>query len=85
MSISVTDMASGAIRSVWEGLPANSPHDVARGSLLPVIRTTLNGNSFLVHGGSITETERKLDETQHLWLGTELDGIIREGQRRIIR
>lgn len=76
-------MAVGHIQNVWKDLPANQPVDVARASLLPIIRPEVNGKSFLINGGNITELEERLDETQHVWLGPELDKDMREGQRRL--
>lgn len=80
----VTAMVTGHIQDVWENMPANEPVDVARASLLPVMRPETNGKSFLINGGNITELEDKLDETQSVWLGPELDKHMREGQRRLI-
>lgn len=77
-------MATDHMRGVWGSLPANTPLDVARASVLPIVRPDVNGKSFLIHGANITELEDKLDETQHLWLGPELDKNMREGQRRLI-
>lgn len=80
----VTAMVTGHIQHVWDNMPANQPVDVARASLLPIIRPETNGKSFLINGGNITELEDKLDETQHIWLGPDLDKDMREGQRRLI-
>lgn len=77
-------MVTGHIQNVWGELPANSPLDVARASLLPIARPEVNGKSFLINGGDITEVEDKLDETQPVWLGSQLDSDMREGQRRLI-
>lgn len=77
-------MVTDKIREVWGDLPANKPVDVARASLLPVVRSEINGKSFLINGGRITEVEDKLDETSDLWLGSELAKDMREGQRRLI-
>lgn len=77
-------MATDRMVEVWGELPANQPIDVARASLLPIIRPDLNGKSFLIAGGSINELEDKLDETQHIWLGAELSEHMNEGQRRLI-
>ncbi|KAH7133876.1 hypothetical protein EDB81DRAFT_658955 [Dactylonectria macrodidyma] len=82
--MTVTAMVTDHIKKVWGNLPANSPLDVARASLLPIMRPDVNGKGFLINGGNITEIEDKLDETQHIWLGMELDGHMREGQRRLI-
>lgn len=77
-------MVTDKIREVWGDLPANQPMDVARASLLPVVRPEVNGKSFLVNGGRITEVEDKLDETSPLWLGDQLAKDMREGQGRLI-
>lgn len=77
-------MVTDHIKSIWGDLPANQPIDVAKASLLPVMRPDVNGKSFLINGGNVTELEDKLDETQHVWLGPELDEHMREGQRRLI-
>lgn len=77
-------MVTDHIRKIWGELPANSPLDVARASLLPVLQPEVNGKSFLINGGHITEVEDKLNETQPIWLGDELDKHMREGQRRLI-
>ncbi|KAI8655293.1 hypothetical protein NCS57_01277700 [Fusarium keratoplasticum] len=82
--MTVTAMVTDHVRKVWGELPANSPLDVAKASLLPIVRPKVNGKSFLINGGNITEVEDKLDETQHVWLGSELDNNMREGQRRLI-
>ncbi|KAH7134463.1 hypothetical protein B0J13DRAFT_587182 [Dactylonectria estremocensis] len=79
-----TAMVTDHIKKVWGDLPANSPTDVARASLLPLFQTDLNGKSFLINGGNITEVEDKLVEAQPVWLGAELDKNMREGQRRLI-
>lgn len=72
------------IKRLWGDLPANTPEDVAKASLVPVIRPEINGKSFIVHGKDFTDVEDKLDQTQHLWMGSELDEAMREGQRRLI-
>lgn len=77
-------MVTDHIKKVWDELPANSPLDVAKASLLSIVRPQVNGKGFLINGGNITEVEDKLDETQHVWLGSELDRNMREGQRRLI-
>ncbi|KPM40149.1 hypothetical protein AK830_g6436 [Neonectria ditissima] len=82
--MTVTAMVTDHIRNVWGELPANSPLDVAKASLMPIVGPALNGKSFLINGGRITEIEDKLDETQPIWLGAELDKDMREGQRRLI-
>ncbi|KAJ3540331.1 hypothetical protein NM208_g5115 [Fusarium decemcellulare] len=82
--MTVTAMVTDHIKKVWGDLPANSPLDVAKASLLPIVRPEINGKSFLINGGNITELEDKLDETQHIWLGPGLDKDMREGQRRLI-
>ncbi|KAL2670511.1 hypothetical protein Neosp_014299 [[Neocosmospora] mangrovei] len=82
--MTVTAMVTDHIKKVWDELPANSPLDVAKASLLPIVRPQVNGKGFLINGGNITEVEDKLDETQHVWLGSELDRNMREGQRRLI-
>ncbi|KAH7013890.1 hypothetical protein EDB80DRAFT_568660 [Ilyonectria destructans] len=82
--MTITPMVTDHIRKVWGELPANSPLDVAKASLLPVLRPEVNGKSFLINGGHITEVEDKLNETQPVWLGDELDKQMREGQRRLI-
>ncbi|KAK1467399.1 hypothetical protein CMEL01_11392 [Colletotrichum melonis] len=79
-----TEMVTDHIRSIWKELPANTPKDVATASLLPAMRPEVNGKSFFIHGGNISDLEDKLDETQPLWLGTDLDKQMREGQRRLI-
>lgn len=83
MSI-VTHIVPDHVRQVWGELPANQPLDVARGSLLPIIRPNINGKSFIINGGNITEVEDKLEETQPIWLGQELSKHMNEGQRRLI-
>ncbi|KIL89348.1 hypothetical protein FAVG1_07742 [Fusarium avenaceum] len=82
--MTLTDMITDHVKKVWGDLPANSPLDVAKASLLPVVRPNVNGKAFLINGGNITEVEDKLDETQAVWLGQELDKQMREGQRRLI-
>lgn len=77
-------MITDHIKNVWGDLPANKPLDVAKASLLPVVRPEINGKSFLINGGNITEVEDKLDEAQPIWMGPELDKHMREGQRRLI-
>lgn len=77
-------MVTDEIRKVWGDLPANQPLDVAKASLLPVILPQVNGKSFLINGGKITEVEDKLDEAQPIWMGPELDKNMRDGQRRLI-
>lgn len=77
-------MVTDEIKKVWGDLPANKPLDVARASLLLVVRPEINGKSFLVNGGLITEVEDKLDEARHVWLGPKLDKDMREGQRRLM-
>ncbi|KAJ3457811.1 hypothetical protein MRS44_014952 [Fusarium solani] len=79
-----TQLPKQNITKVWGELPANSPLDVAKASLLPIVRPQVNGKGFLINGGNITEVEDKLDETQHVWLGSELDSNMREGQSRLI-
>lgn len=78
-------MITDHVKKVWGDLPANSPLDVAKASLLPVVRPGVNGKAFLINGGNITEVEDKLDETQGVWLGQELDKQMREGQGRLIQ
>ncbi|KAF7553232.1 hypothetical protein G7Z17_g3765 [Cylindrodendrum hubeiense] len=82
--MTITPMVTDHIRNIWGDLPANSPLDVAKASLLPVLRSDVNGKSFLINGGHITEVEDKLNETQSAWLGDELSQHMREGQRRLI-
>lgn len=77
-------MVTDHIMKVWGDLPANTPEDVARASLLPAMRPELNGKSFIINGGNITEVEDKLEESQSVWLGSKLDENMREGQRRLI-
>ncbi|KAL2881803.1 hypothetical protein SGCOL_002960 [Colletotrichum sp. CLE4] len=72
-----TEMVTDHIRSIWKELPANTPKDVATASLLPAMRPEVNGKSFFIHGGNISDLEDKLDETQPLWLGPELDKEMR--------
>lgn len=79
----VTPFLTDEVRETWSGLPANTPLEVARGTLLPVVRPGLNGMSFFIHGESITEVEEKLHELQPLWLGAELDKNLQEGRRRL--
>ncbi|KAJ2901614.1 hypothetical protein MKZ38_001634 [Zalerion maritima] len=78
--MTLTPMATDHIRSVWGDLPANTTENVAVASLMPVARPEINGKTFLINGGCITELEDKLDETQSIWLGPELDKHMREGQ-----
>ncbi|KXH40982.1 hypothetical protein CNYM01_05458 [Colletotrichum nymphaeae SA-01] len=80
----ITAMVAEDIKRLWGDLPANTPEDVAKASLVPVIRPEINGKSFIVHGKEFTDVEDKLDQTQHLWMGSELDEAMREGQRRLI-
>jgi hypothetical protein len=77
-------MATDRMKEVWGDLPANQPVDVARATMLPVLRPDINGKSFLIAGGKITELEDKLAETQDVWLGPELSAHMNEGQRRLI-
>lgn len=77
-------MITDHVKKVWGDLPANTPLDVAKASLLCVVRPEINGKAFLINGGRFTEVEDKLDETQAVWLGSELDKNMREGQRRLI-
>ena len=77
-------MVTEELKGVWGELPANMPIDVAKAALLPIVRPEVNGKSFIINGGNITEVEDKLDEAQHMWLGTELDVNMREGQKRLI-
>ncbi|CVK96630.1 related to 3-hydroxyacyl-CoA dehydrogenase [Fusarium mangiferae] len=82
--MTLTDMVTDHVKKVWGDLPANTPLDVAKASLLCVVRPEINGKAFLINGGKFTEVEDKLDETQAVWLGSELDKNMREGQRRLI-
>ncbi|KAF5615736.1 3-hydroxyacyl-CoA dehydrogenase [Fusarium sp. NRRL 25303] len=82
--MTLTDMVTDHVKKVWGDLPANTPLDVAKASLLCVVRPEINGKAFLINGGRFTEVEDKLDETQAVWLGSELDKNMREGQRRLI-
>lgn len=77
-------MVTDRIKEVWGDLPANEPIDVAKASLLPVMRPDINGKSFLINGGNITELEDKLAETQHIWLGPKLSEDMIDGQGRLI-
>ncbi|KAF4967736.1 hypothetical protein FSARC_4797 [Fusarium sarcochroum] len=83
--MTLTDMITDHVKKVWGDLPANTPLDVAKASLLPLVRHDVNGKAFLINGGNITEVEDKLDETQGVWLGLGLDKDMREGQRRLIQ
>lgn len=38
--------------------------------------------TFFIAGGIIIEVEDKLDETQAIWLGEQLDKDMREGQKK---
>lgn len=49
-----------------------------------MVRPQLNGKSFLMNGGLITEVKDKLDEAGPVWLGSEFDKDMREGQRRLM-
>lgn len=69
---------------VWGDLPANRPEGVALALLLPVVRPEINGKSFFVAGHKIFDLEEKLQETQPLWMGSELSKHVNEGQRRLI-
>ncbi|KAJ4250200.1 hypothetical protein NW762_012015 [Fusarium torreyae] len=82
--MTLTDMITDHVRKVWGDLPANTPLDVAKASVLPVLRPDVNGKAFIINGGNITEVEDKLDETQGVWLGPDFDKYMREGQRRLI-
>ena len=77
-------MVTDRIREVWGDLPANQPIDVAKASLLPVMRPEVNGKSFLINGGNITELEDKLAETQPIWLGQKLSEDMNDGQERLL-
>ena len=77
-------MVTDQIRQVWGELPANTPLEVAKAGLLPIVRPHINGKAFIIHGNIMTEVEDKLDEVQSVWLGPTLDKNMREGQRRLI-
>lgn len=77
-------MITDHIKKVWGDLPANQAVDVAKASLLPILQPKINGKTFLINGGNITEVEDKLEETQHIWLGPELSAHMKDGQSRLL-
>ncbi|KAJ0315822.1 hypothetical protein COL5a_011857 [Colletotrichum fioriniae] len=50
-------MVSEDIKRLWGDLLSNTPEDVAKDSLVPVIRPETNGKSLIVHGKDFTDVE----------------------------
>ncbi|CAG8909737.1 unnamed protein product [Penicillium egyptiacum] len=81
--MTITNMVSPSLVTLWGNLPANQPWGVAHALLLPLLHPEVNGKAFFVAGHRIIELEDKLIETQPLWMGEQLSSDIAEGQRRL--
>ena len=79
-----TAMTSEKFLAMWGDLPSNSTEGVGRALLLPTIQPGLNGLAFFVHGDLITDIEQTIEGSIDSWMGPELAGRVREGQRRIL-
>ena len=71
------------IVDLWEGLPANDPHGVAKALLIPAVRPELNGRTIWVAGNNAIELENALHDTQPQWMGKQLSEDVDEGQKRM--
>ncbi|KAF3940801.1 hypothetical protein ABW19_dt0201134 [Dactylella cylindrospora] len=77
-----TQLVSG-IEEAWakEGLPENTPEDVA--SIIAgvvVDKQRLNGGALFVGGGKAWEFDKGIDATQEIWLGEKQSKDLEKGQ-----
>lgn len=77
-------MVPRTLVDLWGDLPANSGEGVARGLVLPICRTDINGKTFFIAGNAIVELEDSIAANEHLWFGTKLSEHINDGQRRLL-
>lgn len=77
-----TAMVTG-VEPIWrkEGLPLNSPMDVANIMAQICMERDMNGKSMYVEGGRAWEIEELLDKLEPQWLGEQPSKSLVQGQR----